>query len=164
VTSAAPAVACIAFAVLGAGCARTVVFACGIYKPVDRRPGHVEVLAGSELGFELEMIEVNGPGFTREWRQCSAPHYPQVSEDATQVELKPGAYLLTAKAARIASPPMAFPVRGQVTIEPGACYVPAMACDGKAPEAGACRLVLTPTACQRPWFPRRIDVKGVSAC
>ena len=94
---------------------------------------------------------------------CSAPAYP-IGEEATVIELREGGYMLLAKAEDTATP-YAFPVRGEVSVQPGRCYVPGMTCDGAARfDALSCRLILKPAACASHLLPRRVVIGGMSAC
>jgi hypothetical protein len=75
-----------------------------------------------------------------------------------------GEYTLLAKAEDTAVP-YAFPLRGEVSVEAGRCYVPGMTCDaGAQPDALTCRLVLKPTSCSPHLLPRRVVSGGDRAC
>jgi len=134
-----------------------VIYSCGVGHSDAAR---VDVRARAGGNYNLEIVHLDGPGHGG---MCSAPAYP-IGEDATLIEMGGGEYTLLAKA-EDTSVPYAFPLRGQVEVEPGRCYVPAMDCDaGAHPDALTCRLVLKPTACAWHLLPRRVELTGVSGC
>jgi len=140
-------------------CARSVIYDCGHY-PASAAVARVEVRARADSHYELEIVHVDGP---EHGGMCSPAAYA-IGEEATLVEMGGGHYAMLAKAEDGATP-YAFPLRGNVLVEPGRCYVPAMTCDGDAhPDALTCRLVLKPTACASRWLPRRVVLQGMSAC
>jgi hypothetical protein len=141
---------------LSISCARAVIYSCG----APAANARVDVRALADHNYNLEIVHVDGPG---RGGMCSAPAYP-IGEEATLIELGSGNYRLLAKAEDTAAP-YAFPLRGQVSVEAGRCYVPAMTCDGAARfDALTCRLVLKPTACASHLLPRRVMVRGMSGC
>jgi len=147
-------------ATLASACARPIIYACG-HLSASPPPATVDVRAAADRGYALEIVHVDGPG--RGSTYCSPPAYG-IGEDASLIELRDGEYALLAKAQDTASP-YAFPLGGQVSVESGRCYVPAMTCDGPArPDATVCRLVLKNTACASRWLPRRVVLSGVSGC
>jgi hypothetical protein len=141
-------------------CARAVVYACA-QPAAGSDAARVEVRARTDGNYDLEIVHVDGPGHGRGF--CSAPSYP-IGEEATVIETREGDYALLAKA-EDTTIPYAFPVRGEVSVEPGRCYLPAMACDaGARPDAATCRLVLKPTSCTLRLLPRRVVLRGMSYC
>ena len=148
----------LALASLATSCARSIIYNCGHNAAGDA--ARVDVRALADGNYNLEIVHVDGPGHGG---QCSPPAYP-IGEEATLIEMRAGGYGLLAKAQDNASP-YAFPLRGEVSVELGRCYVPGMACDAAArPDAMTCRLVLKPTACASHLLPRRVDLVGMSAC
>jgi hypothetical protein len=140
-------------------CARSVIYDCGRY-PAGAAVARVDVRARADRNYDLEIMHLDGPGHGG---MCSPPAY-EIGEEATLIEMGGGEYTLLAKAEDSAAP-YAFPLRGEVRVEPGRCYVPAMTCDaGAHPDASTCRLVLKPTACASPRLPRRVVIRGVSGC
>jgi len=120
----------------------------------------VDVRGRTDGNYNLEIMNVDGPGHGG---MCSAPAYA-IGEDATLIEMGGGEYTLLAKAEDAATP-YAFPLRGEVSVEPGRCYVPAMSCDaGAHPDASTCRLVLKPSSCAWHLLPRRVRLIGESGC
>ena len=148
----------LAQATVATSCARAFIYDCGHQTGAD--PVRVDVRARADGNYNLEIVHVDGPG---RGGMCSPPAYP-IGEEATVIEMGGGEYTLLAKAEDNAIP-YAFPLRGQVSGEPGRCYVPAMECDaGAHPDALTCRLVLKPTACASHLLPRRVVLTGVSGC
>ena len=129
--------------------------------PVPGLMAVVDVRAAAEGGYTLEVMRADGPEQDK-MGYCSPPRYA-FDEDAQLIELPPGTYGLMAKAERL-SIPDAFPVEGAVTVAAGACYTPAMVCRGRAPDAGVCRLTLTPKRCPAVDSARRVVVNGIANC
>jgi len=142
----------------------TVVPSCAVVYSCGHRGGgdaaRVDVRARADRNYHLEIMHVDGPGHGG---MCSAPAYA-IGEEASLIEMGVGQYTLLAKAEDTAVP-YAFPLRGEVSVEPGRCYVPAMSCDaGAHPDALTCRLILKPTSCGLHLLPRRVVIGGESAC
>ena len=134
-----------------------VIYSCGVGRNDAAR---VDVRARADRNYNLEIMHLDGPGHGG---MCSAPAYP-IGEEATLIEMSGGEYTLLAKAEDTAVP-YAFPLRGEVSVEPGRCYVPAMSCDaGAQPDALTCRLFLKPTSCSSHLLPRRLVLGGERAC
>lgn len=145
-------------AALAGGCARTIVYACGVHR-TSEKSARIAVHA-SKRSFDFELVAVTGPG--RGGGMCSPPSYA-FGPDAMELELQPGVHDLMAKAQR-SGDPWAFPIRGEVSIEPGRCYAPEMVCDRDPPDGGVCRLTLATFACPPRWFPKRQVVSGLMGC
>jgi hypothetical protein len=142
----------------------TVATSCAVIYSCGHRGGgdaaRVDVRARADRSYDLEIVHVDGPGHGG---MCSPPAYP-IGVEATLIEMRGGEYQLLAKAEDTAVP-YAFPLRGEVSVEPGRCYVPAMSCDaGAHPDALTCRLVLKPMSCASHLLPRRVVIAGESAC
>jgi hypothetical protein len=150
----------VAQASVAISCARPIVYACGHHGSREAT-SRVDVRARvADRNYDLEIVHVDGPG---RGGICSPPAYA-IGEEATLIEMRGGDYTLLAKAEDTAIP-YAFPLRGQVSVESGRCYVPTMTCHGGGrPDALTCRLVLKPTACASHWLPRRVVLGGMSYC
>src|SRR4029079_8892901 len=134
-----------------------VIYSCRVGHSDAAR---VDVRARAGGNYNLEIVHLDGPGHGG---MCSAPAYP-IGEEATLIEMVGGEYTLLAKAEDTAVP-YAFPLRGEVSVEAGRCYVPGMTCDaGAHPDALTCRLVLKPTSCSPHLLPRRVVSGGDRAC
>ncbi|HEY4183502.1 MAG TPA: hypothetical protein VGP07_00470 [Polyangia bacterium] len=151
-----------AFTLFGHSHPQPIIYACGVRGGEGPAIARVEVRALAKRGYELEVMHVDGPVHETQG-MCSLPAYA-IAEEATLIEVPPGTYALLAKAQDTASP-YAFPLRGQVTVEGGHCYVPRMTCSGVAPPDGVvCKLELELRACARLESPRRISLPGRVNC
>jgi hypothetical protein len=149
----------VAQASVAISCARPIIYTCG-HHGARGDVSRVDVRARADRNYNVEIVHVDGPG---RGGICSPPAYA-IGEEATLIEMSGGDYTLLAKAEDTAIP-YAFPLRGQVSVEPGRCYVPAMTCHTDArPDALTCRLVLKRTACASHWLPRRVVLAGMSYC
>ena len=147
----------LALASAATSCAPAVIYACG--PPANAAV--VDVRAPDVDGYDLEIVHADGPGGGSTF--CSAPAY-EIEQEATLIELGAGDYRLLAKA-EDAAIPYAFPLRGEVVVEPNRCYVPGMTCDaGARPDALTCRLILKTTACSSHLGARRVAVPGMRGC
>jgi hypothetical protein len=141
---------------------QTVIYAGG-----GRWPAHpmarIDVRAPGQDGHALTVFAAHGPmSKSNAPRQCSPPRY-RLEADADLLELYPGTYMVTAKAALLV-PPWAFEVRGEVTLEAGRCYEPVLTCAGDVRDGDACRLSLKRKRCAPLRSPRRIVMRGRTLC
>lgn len=145
---------------IATSCAHAVIYICSHHAAVSE-VARVDVRARTDGDYDLEIVHVDGPGSGDAY--CSPPGY-EIEEEATHVEMSGGDYALLAKAEDNAIP-YAFPLRGQVVVEPNRCYVPAMTCAaGALPDALTCRLILKATSCASLSHSRRVVLGGMSGC